>query len=188
MGKVRDDLEREVINSDYLVNAPFEWLTISLRFGLKNEDKPHYQKINKSYGDLPLAIELDAHELRVADESELQVLLTVATLKALIHAGNKYDLPVQVLEERLDETAREYETKLIEPIKQQCLDRMRTPTTKERFAILLTTPASSKNHIQYDSVGNVTAESDSTSSTLFKYNGKALDATSGNYWMRARWV
>ncbi len=103
MGKVRDDLEREVINSDYLVNAPFEWLTISLRFGLKNEDKPHYQKINKSYGDLPLAIELDAHELRVADESELQVLLTVATLKALIHAGNKYDLPVQVLEERLDE-------------------------------------------------------------------------------------
>ncbi len=102
-GVVRDDLEAIMLDSGYLDGAPFEWITIALRYGLKNEDAPHYESINKEFGDLPLAIELDTNELRSSDREEMQTLFTVATLKSLIHAGNKYDLPVQVLEERLDE-------------------------------------------------------------------------------------
>jgi hypothetical protein len=102
-GIVRDDLEAIMIESDYLDGAPFEWVTISLRYGLKNEDEPHYEAINKDYGDLPLAIELDTHELRGSDREEMRFLFTKAALKALIHAGKKFGLQTSALETRLDE-------------------------------------------------------------------------------------
>ena len=103
MGEVRDDLEAVMIESGYLDGAPFEWVTLALRYGLKDEDAPHYQRISKKYGDLPLGIELDTHELIEADRDELKRLFTLATLKALIHAGKKYGLPTWSLEERRDQ-------------------------------------------------------------------------------------
>lgn len=85
-------------------NPPFDWVGIIFRYGLKNEDKPHYSRINQSYGDLPLAIELDTNELLWADKQGLEaltLLFKVATLKCLIHAGRKYKLPVEELEVEL---------------------------------------------------------------------------------------
>lgn len=101
---VRDDLEAMMIDCGYLDNAPFDWVTISLRYGLKNEDEPHYEPINKEYGDLPLAIELDTNELRSCDRGELQAAFELAALKALVHAGKKYELEHAALEERLHGT------------------------------------------------------------------------------------
>jgi len=101
--EIMDELGPVLISSGYLDDAPFEWVTVALRYGLKNEEKPHYQRINKKYGDLPLAIELDTHELIEADRDELKRLFMLAALKALIHAGQKYKLPVQSLEELRDD-------------------------------------------------------------------------------------
>jgi hypothetical protein len=99
--EVRDELEEALISTHYLNNAPFNWVGLTWRYGLKNEEVPQYQGIDKSDGELALAIELDAHELREADRDEFKRLLSIATLKALIHAGKKYELPTQALEERL---------------------------------------------------------------------------------------
>lgn len=99
--EVMDDLEEAMIASGYLDNAPFTWVGLLLRYGLKYEEIPHYQRINKKYGDLPLAIELDTHDLIEADRDELKRLFETATLKSLIHAGHKYKLPTAALEERL---------------------------------------------------------------------------------------
>ena len=96
--EIQDEIESLMVSSDYLQNAPFDWVTISLRFGSKNEDKPHYQGISKKYGDLPASIELDTHELIEADRNERKRLFTLATLKALIDAGQKYELPTAALE------------------------------------------------------------------------------------------
>lgn len=103
MGAVQDDVESCMVYSGYLEGAPFEWVTVSLRFGLKNDESPDYQRIDKEYGDLPLAIELDTNELIDADWDDLKALFTCATLRALIHAGKKYGLPTQALEEHLGE-------------------------------------------------------------------------------------
>jgi hypothetical protein len=105
MTNVRDEIEAIMIDSGYLDGAPFEWVTISLRYGLKYEDVPHYEAINKEFGDLPLAIELDTNELRSCDRNEMQVLFTIATLKSLIHAGNKFELQTKALKSRLEELA-----------------------------------------------------------------------------------
>lgn len=98
--EVQDEIESLMISSGYITSAPFEWVTVSLRYGLKNEEEPHYQRISKKYGDLPLAIELDMHQLMEADRNELKRLFTLATLTALIHAGKKYKLPISGLEDR----------------------------------------------------------------------------------------
>ncbi|MFA7349608.1 MAG: Imm39 family immunity protein [Methylotenera sp.] len=98
-GKIRDELEGLLIASGYFDNAPFKWVGLSLRYGLKYENQPHYQHIDKHDGELPLAIELDTHELIEADRAELKKLFMHATLKALVHAGRKYNLPIKSLEE-----------------------------------------------------------------------------------------
>jgi hypothetical protein len=98
---VRDSLEQLLVESCFLDDAPFSWVTVSIRYGLKNEDAPHYEKINKRYGDLTLAIEVDTHELISATMEELTLKFKVAALKALIHAGRKYERPTEQLEAEL---------------------------------------------------------------------------------------
>jgi hypothetical protein len=71
------------------------------RYGLKNDEEPSYQRINKKHGDLPVAIELDTHELRTASRDQLKRIFTVATTKVLIHVGKKYGLPYERFEEIL---------------------------------------------------------------------------------------
>ncbi|MCP4679875.1 MAG: immunity protein 39 [Deltaproteobacteria bacterium] len=99
---VRDDLEEVMLECGFLEDAPFEWVTISLRYGLKNENEPHYEPINKEYGDLPLAIELDTSELVGCRREEMQEAFEVAALKALVHAGRKFNLEHSALEARLE--------------------------------------------------------------------------------------
>jgi len=103
LGEVEDHLERLMEAADFLKEAPFEWITLMLRFGLKNEDAPHYQRIDRCCGDLPLSIELDSHELMDASREELKRLFMVACLKALVHAGKRYGLRTATFERRVQE-------------------------------------------------------------------------------------
>jgi hypothetical protein len=96
---VRDAVEKVMIESGYLDGAPFSWVTIAVRYGLKNDDEPSYRAINKKYGDLPLAIEVDTQELTSASPDDLKFTFATAVLKALIHAGGKFERPVGALEE-----------------------------------------------------------------------------------------
>ena len=98
----RDEIEKVVIDSNYLDGAPFSWVTIAIRYGLKNDDKPRYQAVNKKHGDLPLSIEVDTHDLINASIEDLKLIFKRAVLKALIHAGRKFDRPTEALEKLLD--------------------------------------------------------------------------------------
>lgn len=100
--EVRDELEKVIVDSQYLEDAPFSWVTVAVRYGLKNDDKPSYQAVNKKYGDLPLAIEVDTHELIGASLDELKLIFKQAVLKALIHAGEKFERPTDALEKILE--------------------------------------------------------------------------------------
>lgn len=103
MSEIQNEVEALMISSGFLQEAPFKWVTLALRYGLKYEDEPHYMRVNKKYGDLPLGIELDTHDLRDADRDKLKRIFTLATLRSLIHAGKKYNLPTAALEQRRDE-------------------------------------------------------------------------------------
>ena len=91
---VRDELEAVLIESGYCEGAPFSWVTLSIRYGLKEESEPHYQAINKKYGDLPLAIEVPIEKMQCAPLDELKQFFRRAALRALIHAGEKHGSPI----------------------------------------------------------------------------------------------
>ncbi|MDO9474592.1 MAG: Imm39 family immunity protein [Caulobacter sp.] len=100
--RVRDELEREIIDSQYLEGAPFRWVGLIIRYGLKDETEPHYEAINDKDGDLPLAIEVDVHRLLDVSEDEMATVYRKATLSALVHAGERYQRPVERLRALLE--------------------------------------------------------------------------------------
>lgn len=101
MKEVRDELEELLVSSGYFEGAPFRWVGVILRYGIKNGAKPVYEKINEKSGDLPLAIEIDTSQLVDADFDSLKRQFAFATLNALVDAGHKYSLKTMALEERL---------------------------------------------------------------------------------------
>ena len=94
-------IEDILVRAKFLTDTPFSWVRLILRYGLKKEDALRYEKINKRHGDLPLAIEMDTHELLGASLEQLVLKFELTALKALIHAGRKYERPIEQLEAEL---------------------------------------------------------------------------------------
>mgnify|MGYP001288013609 FL=1 len=103
MGEIMDEFERVMIDTGFLENAPFKWVGLILRYGLKNEEEPHYQRIDKKDLEIPVAIELDVHDLVDASREELKKIFLIATLKVLVDVGQKYKLPYQKFAEMLQQ-------------------------------------------------------------------------------------
>lgn len=117
--ELRDNLENDIISSNFLEGAPFTWIGIIYRYGLKNYLKPEYKRISKKYGDLSVAIEIKMEVLQAADRISVNLLrdiFTVGALECLIDIGRKYKLPTDVfVAERakyndVPETAEEVES------------------------------------------------------------------------------
>jgi len=102
MTEIRDELEQIVIENKLFEDAPFKWVGLTLRYGLKDDEIPTYFKIDKKDGELPVAIELDIHGLRTATRDELKQYFMRATLRSLIHIGIKFSLPINEFEELLE--------------------------------------------------------------------------------------
>lgn len=99
---MQDDIEEIIIDSGFLDNAPFKWVGLMYRVGIKNDLVPEYQRINKKYGDIPIAVEIDCDILKWADDHDVKLLkdlFMMAGLDALIHVGKKYNLPTEKIEE-----------------------------------------------------------------------------------------
>jgi len=99
MVNVCDELEKVLAASEFFANAPFRWISLIIRYGLKNEFDPVYQRINKTHGDLPISVEVDTHPLLGADIETMKAVFRRATIEALLHVAQKYKLPAKPLEE-----------------------------------------------------------------------------------------
>lgn len=97
LSAVRDELEAGLIASSFFSGAPFSWVTIAIRFGLRTEQEPHFQPINKKYGDLPLAIEISTEAMQDAGMEDLKSLFRSAALVALVAAAARYGRPDEEL-------------------------------------------------------------------------------------------
>jgi hypothetical protein len=101
LNKVRDELEREIIESGYLANAPFTWIGLVIREGLVDDAKPHVGKIDKSDGELPAAIEIDVHRLLGASDEAIETVYRTAALVTLLHLGQRFQLETSRFENLL---------------------------------------------------------------------------------------
>lgn len=94
---VRDELEALIIDCRFLDKAPFRWVGLIVRLGLRDQWLPEYERINIKHGDLPIAIEVDVQSLVNADSEVIRARFREATLEALLHVGRRYLLPVDAL-------------------------------------------------------------------------------------------
>ena len=102
---VREELEAVIIESEFLNGAPFSWVTLSIRYGIKSEEMPHFQPINRKFGDLPLAIEIETEQMQGKDVDDLKTLFRGTVLRALVAAGSRYNRPDAKLRSMLAATS-----------------------------------------------------------------------------------
>jgi hypothetical protein len=95
LGRVRDALEPTLL--PWFPNGQFSWVTLSIRLGLKNDEKPAFGRISKKYGDLPLSIEIDTHDVLAVhhDPELLYQLIYGHTLRSLRAVAAKYGLSME---------------------------------------------------------------------------------------------
>jgi hypothetical protein len=103
MDAVRNEIEQVLQDSNFFSKAPFNWISMIIRYGLKNQTEPSYQPVNKKYKDLPIALEIDVHSLIDADPETMKEIFRRAIAKSLIHVGQKYNLPFTALKNYLGE-------------------------------------------------------------------------------------
>lgn len=98
----QDAIEQLIIDSGMLKNAPFRWVGLIYRYGIKNMLIPEYQRISKKWGDIPVAIELKMEILEWADMNNIKLLydiFMIGALDVIIHIGKKYKLPIDLIEQ-----------------------------------------------------------------------------------------
>jgi hypothetical protein len=97
LAEIRDELTSLMETTGYLEQAPFSWVTVALRFGLKDDAEPKFSRVNAKSGDLPLAIELDVSALHSESLHAYRVAYRRAAARALLSAGIRYKLSIQSL-------------------------------------------------------------------------------------------
>ena len=106
-GKVWDiiqpQLDHLLRSNNLFAEAPFLWVGINYRYGIKNDLQVEFTRPHKKYGDVGASVELNMEILMWADKNNVNLLrdiFMVAALEALIQVCKKYKLPkVHLIEE-----------------------------------------------------------------------------------------
>ncbi|HQS83976.1 MAG: hypothetical protein B7Y25_08590 [Alphaproteobacteria bacterium 16-39-46] len=115
MGRVKNDLKiltslQEKLTGflkkhGYFQNVPFLFVGLIFLYGIKNDLKLKFQRINKKYGGLGTELELDMKILQWADQNNLELLhdiFMIGALETLLQVCKKYSLPDElIIKERL---------------------------------------------------------------------------------------
>ncbi len=99
-GKAWEEIESIIKNMYDRALFPDKFVRIGILFlyGIKTDLIPRYERINKTYQDLPIAVELDTVILRWADQHSFELLkeiFLIATCEAVLHVLRKYKLPTE---------------------------------------------------------------------------------------------
>lgn len=105
---IEEELEAVMIASSYLEEAPFSWVTLAILYEEEDGGRTEFTRINKTYGDLPLTVQLDVRAFCGLDREAVTDTLRSVVIKALIDAGKKFERPTEALE-RLHELPKEGE-------------------------------------------------------------------------------
>ncbi|CAO5682730.1 MAG: hypothetical protein HEEMFOPI_01770 [Holosporales bacterium] len=100
--KIKTYLNILLKKTEYFQTDKFLYVQLLYRYGIKNNLKVDFGRINKKYGDLPIAVELDMEILMWADKNNIDLLhdiFMIAALEALIQVCNRYKLPKEAIEE-----------------------------------------------------------------------------------------
>ena len=93
----RNRVESALIENKFFYGAPFSWIGLSIRYGIKNDEHVQYIDLDEKDGELALAIEIDTHDTLNASFEKMKNIIGIAVLKSVIQVGEKYDRPIKPL-------------------------------------------------------------------------------------------
>lgn len=93
MVEICEELEPLLRQMDFVGTAPFETISLIIRYGCTRCETPEYGKIDRVHGELPIAVELELDMLRCVDRNELKRQFFDITLAALVDVAKVYRLP-----------------------------------------------------------------------------------------------
>lgn len=91
-GIVRDDVESALIECKYFDEAPFSWISIILKLGIKDESAPIYEGISND-GCLNLSLELNFSEAKLYTLDMMIDKIKNCVLISVLDASRVYRLP-----------------------------------------------------------------------------------------------
>ena len=101
IGEIRPIVD-QIYNNSYFENMKFVRIGILFLYGIKTDLTPQYERIDRTYKDLPIAIELDTEIMRWADQHNLELMkeiFLIATCEGVLHVLRKYKLPTEPIEQ-----------------------------------------------------------------------------------------
>lgn len=91
---------RELLaKNSYFGNAPFEAVSLVLRYGDLEDLEPQGLKINKKNSELEVAAFLNVHNLLSMSDEEMKSYLRRAIMEIFCDISANYDLPYEFLDE-----------------------------------------------------------------------------------------
>jgi hypothetical protein len=94
-------ITEHMYNKAYFKDQKFVRIGILFLYRIKTDLKPRYERINRTYKDLPISIELGTEVLRWADRHDHELMkdiFLIATCKAVLDVLHKYKLPTGPVE------------------------------------------------------------------------------------------
>lgn len=100
MRSICDEFEPEFRRTCFLEKAPFEVVSLIIRYGTKREG-PVLGGINRRHAELNVTVEVPMSEVRTLDESKLTYIVRTLVLESLVEVAVKYCLDATTWKERL---------------------------------------------------------------------------------------
>jgi hypothetical protein len=97
MREICDDLEPLLREEDFVERAPFETVSLIIRFGERESLDPVYDRIDRRHNELPVSIEMKLDSLRLANKEAVKGIFLDAVIKVLLDVAKQYDLPKERL-------------------------------------------------------------------------------------------
>ena len=98
MVEVCDEFEPELMRNDYVKKAPFDTVSLILRFGESDQFDPEIGNVDKRYGELPVTIVFDFARLKGMERPMLREEFRTAALEVLCDIAANFDLPFEFLD------------------------------------------------------------------------------------------
>lgn len=95
--QILEEFNQWLLDDGWPGPAPFQYVSLIIRFGLKDDLEPEIGRVNKKYGELAVSIEVDTHPLLKRDMEVARQVFQRATALALLGVAQKYSIPSPIL-------------------------------------------------------------------------------------------
>ena len=103
MVEICDELEPLLESALFTDTAPFQTISLIIRYGESAAPTPVIGRLDRYNKELQVSVQLSMEDLKKADAAAVKAQFMEAAVRALVHAGERYDLPNELLQQQFAE-------------------------------------------------------------------------------------